>query len=96
MDQVTRPMPSSSRKSSSTANRVVPAGPASTLRSRLLAGALAVAVAWAGASLARRPATARFTYGLKGSTILAALANALLAWWLWRAPPPAPPPASSR
>ncbi|KQU35198.1 peptidase M23 [Methylobacterium sp. Leaf94] len=41
-------MPSSSRKSSSTANRVVPAGPASTLRSRLLAGALAVAVAWAG------------------------------------------------
>ena len=43
-----------------------------------LSDVLGLAVAWAGASLARRPATARFTYGLKGSTILAALANAIL------------------
>jgi murein DD-endopeptidase MepM/ murein hydrolase activator NlpD len=41
-------MRSSSRKPSSTATRVVSAAPASTLRSRLLAGALAVAVTWAG------------------------------------------------
>ncbi len=41
-------MRSSSRKPSSTASRVVSAVPASALRSRLLAGALAVAVAWAG------------------------------------------------
>jgi cobalt-zinc-cadmium efflux system protein len=37
-----------------------------------------LAVAWGGAALARRPATKRFTYGYKSSTILAALANALL------------------
>ncbi len=43
-----------------------------------LSDVLGLAVAWGGASLARRPATKRFTYGLKGSTILAALANALL------------------
>lgn len=43
-----------------------------------LSDVLGLAVAWAGASLARRPATKRFTYGWKGSTILAALANALL------------------
>ena len=35
-------------------------------------------VAWAGAALARRPATKRFTYGFKSSTILAAMMNALL------------------
>ena len=34
--------------------------------------------AWAGAALARTPPSKRFTYGLKGSTILAALANAVL------------------
>lgn len=39
---------------------------------------LGLAVAWGGAALARTPPSKRFTYGLKGSTILAALANALL------------------
>ena len=43
-----------------------------------LSDVLGLAIAWGGASLARQPATKRFTYGLKGSTILAALANALL------------------
>lgn len=43
-----------------------------------LSDVLGLAVAWGGASLARRPAIKRFTYGLKGSTILAALFNALL------------------
>jgi cobalt-zinc-cadmium efflux system protein len=43
-----------------------------------LSDVLGLAVAWGGASLARRPPTKRFTYGLKGSTILAALLNALL------------------
>ncbi|MFS0773347.1 cation diffusion facilitator family transporter [Sphingomonas sp. 1P08PE] len=43
-----------------------------------LSDVLGLAVAWGGASLAKRPATKRFTYGLKGSTILAALLNALL------------------
>jgi murein DD-endopeptidase MepM/ murein hydrolase activator NlpD len=41
-------MPSSSRKTSSKATRVVSAAPGSALRSRLLTGALALAVAWAG------------------------------------------------
>jgi cobalt-zinc-cadmium efflux system protein len=35
-------------------------------------------VAWAGLRLAQRPASARFTYGLKRSGILAALFNAVL------------------
>lgn len=35
-------------------------------------------IAWGGATLAKRPATKRFTYGLRGSTILAAMLNALL------------------
>ncbi len=43
-----------------------------------LSDVLGLAVAWAGAALARTPPSKRFTYGLKGSTILAALANALL------------------
>jgi cobalt-zinc-cadmium efflux system protein len=38
---------------------------------------LGLLVAWGGSALARRPATPRFTYGWRGSTILAALANAL-------------------
>ena len=38
---------------------------------------LGLLVAWGGATLAKRPATPRFTYGWRGSTILAALANAL-------------------
>jgi cobalt-zinc-cadmium efflux system protein len=43
-----------------------------------LSDVLGLAVAWGGAALARATPTKRFTYGLKGSTILAALANALL------------------
>ncbi|WP_085810483.1 cation diffusion facilitator family transporter [Sphingomonas sp. TZW2008] len=43
-----------------------------------LSDVLGLAVAWGGAALARRAPSKRFTYGLKGSTILAALANALL------------------
>ncbi len=43
-----------------------------------LSDVLGLAVAWIGASLATRPPSRRFTYGLRGSTILAALANALL------------------
>ena len=35
-------------------------------------------LAWGASTLARRPPSARFTYGLRGSTILAALANAML------------------
>lgn len=43
-----------------------------------LSDVLALALAWIAAIAARRPATGRFTYGYKSSTILAALANALL------------------
>lgn len=43
-----------------------------------LSDVLGLLVAWAGASLARRPASSRFTYGLGGSSFLAALANGLL------------------
>jgi cobalt-zinc-cadmium efflux system protein len=43
-----------------------------------LSDVLGLAVAWGGATLARTPPTKRFTYGLKSSTILAALFNALL------------------
>ena len=43
-----------------------------------LSDVLGLAVAWGGATLARSAPTKRFTYGLKGSTILAALFNALL------------------
>lgn len=39
---------------------------------------LGLALAWGAAALARRPPSARYTYGLGGSTILAALANAML------------------
>ena len=39
---------------------------------------LGLMLAWGAASLARRPPSARYTYGLGGSTILAALANAML------------------
>ena len=39
---------------------------------------LGLALAWGAMALARRPPSARFTYGLRGSTILAALANAML------------------
>lgn len=43
-----------------------------------LSDVLGLAVAWGGAALAKAPPSKRFTYGLKGSTILAALTNALL------------------
>ena len=43
-----------------------------------LSDVLGLAVAWGGATLAQAAPTKRFTYGLKGSTILAALFNALL------------------
>ncbi|WP_448661881.1 cation diffusion facilitator family transporter [Sphingomonas sp. CJ20] len=43
-----------------------------------LSDVLGLLVAWAGAELAKRPASPRFTYGLRGSSILAALANAVL------------------
>ena len=43
-----------------------------------LSDVLGLAVAWGGAALARRPASGRYTYGWKGATILAALANSLL------------------
>jgi cobalt-zinc-cadmium efflux system protein len=42
-----------------------------------LSDVLSLVVAWGAASLARRPATERFTYGLRGSSIIAALFNAL-------------------
>jgi cobalt-zinc-cadmium efflux system protein len=43
-----------------------------------LSDVLALMLAWAASVAARRPATGRFTYGYKSSTILAALANAAL------------------
>jgi cobalt-zinc-cadmium efflux system protein len=42
-----------------------------------LSDVLALMVAWGASILARRPARGRFTYGLRGSSILAALFNAL-------------------
>ncbi|MFM7348135.1 MAG: cation diffusion facilitator family transporter [Erythrobacter sp.] len=43
-----------------------------------LSDVLALALAWAASIAAKRPASGRYTYGYKSSTILAALANALL------------------
>jgi cobalt-zinc-cadmium efflux system protein len=43
-----------------------------------LADVLGLATAWAGAVLARKPASRRFSYGFRGASILAALANAVL------------------
>jgi cobalt-zinc-cadmium efflux system protein len=43
-----------------------------------LSDVIGLLVAWGAAILARRPPTERFTYGLRGTSILAALANALL------------------
>ena len=43
-----------------------------------LSDVLGLLIAWGAASLARRAPSARFTYGLRGSTIVAALANAVL------------------
>jgi cobalt-zinc-cadmium efflux system protein len=39
---------------------------------------IGLVLAWGASTLARRPPSARFTYGLRGSTILAALANSML------------------
>ena len=39
---------------------------------------LGLVLAWGAMALARRPPSTRFTYGLRGSTVLAALANAML------------------
>ena len=66
-----------------------------------LSDVLGLLVAWGGATLAKRPPSARYTYGLGGSSILAALANAVLllaasgaiAWEAVRRfadPPPVP------
>lgn len=43
-----------------------------------LSDVIGLLVAWGAAILAKRPATERFTYGLRGTSILAALGNALL------------------
>lgn len=43
-----------------------------------LSDVLGLMVAWAGATLAKRPPSQRYTYGMRSSSILAALANALL------------------
>jgi len=43
-----------------------------------LGDVLGLVLAWIAAILARRPATGRYTYGLKRTTILAALTNAIL------------------
>jgi len=42
-----------------------------------LSDVLGLAVAWAAVALAKRPPSVRFTYGLRGSSILAALFNAM-------------------
>ncbi|WP_322515029.1 cation diffusion facilitator family transporter [Rhodopseudomonas palustris] len=42
-----------------------------------LSDVLGLAVAWVAAELSKRPPSARFTYGLRGSSILAALFNAV-------------------
>ena len=43
-----------------------------------LSDVLSLATAWFAAILAKRPPTRRFSYGLRGATILSALANAVL------------------
>ncbi|MBB5709752.1 cation diffusion facilitator family transporter [Sphingomonas xinjiangensis] len=43
-----------------------------------LSDVLGLLLAWGGAKLATRPASKRFTYGFRGSSILAALGNAVL------------------
>ena len=66
-----------------------------------LSDVLALLVAWGAAALTRRPPSARFTYGLRGSSILASLFNATvllivmggIGWEAIRrlaAPPPIP------
>lgn len=43
-----------------------------------LGDVLGLLLAWGASVLARRPPSTRFTYGLRGSTILAALGNAMI------------------
>lgn len=43
-----------------------------------LSDVLGLVIAWAAATLSKRPPSERFTYGLRGTSILAALFNALL------------------
>lgn len=43
-----------------------------------LSDVLGLVAAWIAVTLSRRPATARYSYGLRGSSILAALANVVL------------------
>ena len=43
-----------------------------------LSDVVGLVLEWGASALAQRPPSARFTYGLRGSTILAALANAML------------------
>jgi cobalt-zinc-cadmium efflux system protein len=43
-----------------------------------LSDVLGLLIAWAGAELSKRPPSRQFTYGLKGSSILAALVNAII------------------
>jgi cobalt-zinc-cadmium efflux system protein len=43
-----------------------------------LSDVLGLALAWGGSLLAKRPPSRRFSYGLRGATILAALANAVI------------------
>ena len=45
-----------------------------------LSDVLSLLLAWGASVLAARPPSARFTYGLKSSSILAAMANAALLW----------------
>ncbi len=45
-----------------------------------LSDVMALALAWGASVLAARPVSHGFTYGLKSSTILAAIANAALLW----------------
>ncbi|EIZ78586.1 cation diffusion facilitator family transporter [Novosphingobium sp. Rr 2-17] len=45
-----------------------------------LSDVLSLLLAWAASVLAMRPPSERFTYGLKSSSILAAIANAALLW----------------
>jgi len=45
-----------------------------------LSDVLSLLLAWGASRLAQQPPSARFTYGMKSSSILAALANAALLW----------------
>jgi cobalt-zinc-cadmium efflux system protein len=45
-----------------------------------LSDVLSLVLAWVASVLAKRPPSDRFTYGLKSSSILAAIANAALLW----------------